>query len=151
QGSDVLPKILIPECTLDEEEQQQDLQETLHTWVGEAQGGCALLADRHWLLHLLERRFTDEAIVADELDFEQTSVGCKADLAQFGKVFEAPANTKVTGIVDGRFGSQCLQQLVILLDTRLLVVDMQRWHDAVSDDASTELAWCAAIDLAVEY
>src|SRR5262249_21206674 len=81
---------------------------------------------------------------------EQTSIGCKADLAQLRKVFEASADTKVTCIVDSGFGSQCLQQLVILLDTRLLVVDMQRRHDAVGDDAGTKTAWCAAVELAVE-
>jgi hypothetical protein len=64
--------------------------------------------------------------------------------AQLRKVFEAPADIKVTRIVDGRFSSQYLQQLVILLDTCLLVVDMQRRHDAVGDDAGTETAWCAA-------
>jgi hypothetical protein len=109
QGSDVLSKVLIPECTLDEEEQQQDVQEALHTRVGEAQPRCALLTNRYWSLHVLEHGFADKAVVADALDVEQTSVGCKADLAQFGKVLEASANTKVTRIIDGRFRSQCLQ------------------------------------------
>src|SRR6516225_7432529 len=79
-----------------------------------------------------------------------TSVGCKANLAQFGKIFEASVDTKVTRIVDDRFGAQCLQKFVVLPDTRLLVVDMQRGNDAVRDDAGTETAWCAAGDLAVE-
>src|SRR5262249_57836389 len=73
-----------------------------------------------------------------------------ADLAQLRKILDAAADTKVACVVDGRLGSQCLQQLVILLDTRLLVVDMQRRYDAVGDDAGTEPAWCAAGDLAVE-
>ena len=77
----MLAKVLIPERALDEKEQEQDVQETLDTRVGEAQGGCALLSDRYWLLQVLERGFTDEAIMADALDVEQTSVGCKADLA----------------------------------------------------------------------
>src|SRR5215475_1442165 len=111
---------------------------------------CALLPDRYWLLHFLECSFADEAIMADALDVEQTSVGCKADLAQLSKILDTAADTKVACVVDGRFGSQCLQQLVILLDTRLLVVDVQRRHDAVGDDAGTETAWCAAGDLAVE-
>src|SRR5262249_39061586 len=57
--------------------------------------------------------------------------------------------TKVTRIVDDRLGSQCLQQFVILPDTRPLVVDMQRRHDTVGDDAGTKPAWSAG-DLAVE-
>ena len=72
------------------------MQETLDTRVGEAQGGCALLSDGYWLLQVLERGFTDEAIMADALDVKQTSVGCKADLAQFGKVFDASANAELT-------------------------------------------------------
>jgi hypothetical protein len=76
----VLAKILIPEGALDEEEQQQGLQKALHTWVGEAKRCRALLPRLvYWLLHVLERGFADEAIVADALDVEQTSVGCKAD------------------------------------------------------------------------
>ena len=94
----MLAKILIPEGALDEEEQQQDMQKALHTWVGEAKRCRTLLPDRYWLLHVLERGFADEAIVADALDVEQTSVGCKADLAQFGKILDASADAKVAGI-----------------------------------------------------
>src|SRR5262249_24588744 len=71
-------------------------------------------------------------------------------LAQLRKILDTAADTKVACVVDGRFGSQCLQQLVILLDTRLLVVNMQRRHDTVGDDARTETARCAGGDLAVE-
>jgi hypothetical protein len=59
-------------------------------------------------LHILERGLADEAIVADALDVKQTSVGCKADLAQLREVFDAPADTKVTRVVDRRFGSKRL-------------------------------------------
>jgi hypothetical protein len=55
-------------------------------------------------LHVLERDFADEAIVADAFYVEQTSVGCKANLAQFAKIFDASADTKVTRVVDRRFG-----------------------------------------------
>src|SRR5262249_31030290 len=123
---------------------------TLDTRVGKTQRRCALLPDRYWLLHFLECSFADEAIMADALDVEQTSVGCKADLAQLSKILDTAADTKVACVVDDRLGSQCLQQLVILLDTRLLVVDMQRRHDAVGDDAGTGTTWGSAGDLAVE-
>jgi hypothetical protein len=98
----------------------------LHTRVGEAKPRCALHSDRNRSLHVLERSFADKAVVADVLDVEEMSVFCNADLAQFGEVFKAFANTKITRIFDRRFGSLCLQQLAILLDTRLLVVDMPR-------------------------
>src|SRR5215472_16923975 len=119
QWSDVLPKVLVAECALDKEEKEQDVQQTLHT-----QGGCALLPDRYGLLQVLERGFTDEAIMADALDVEQTSVGCKAELAQFGKVYDASTDTKITRVVDGRFSSKGFPLLVVLLDAGLLVVDM---------------------------
>jgi hypothetical protein len=106
QWSKVLAKIPIPECALDEEEQQQHVQETLHARIGEAERRCALLPERHWLLQVLERGFTDEAIMADAFNVKQTSVGCKANSAQFGKVFDASADAKVTRIVDSRFGSK---------------------------------------------
>ena len=44
----MLAKVHIPERALDEKEEEQDVQETLDTRVGEAQGGCALLSDRYW-------------------------------------------------------------------------------------------------------
>ena len=146
----MLAKVLIPERALDEKEQEQDVQETLDTRVGKAQGGCALLSDRYWVLQVLERGFTDEAMMADALDVEQTSVGCKADLAQFGKVYDASANTKITRVVDGRFGPESLPLLVVLLDTRLLVIDMQRGDDALGNDTGTESTRRAAVDLAIE-
>jgi hypothetical protein len=70
EWSNVLAKVLIPEGALDEKEQQQDLQKALHTWVGEAKRCRALLPHRYWLLHVLERSFADEAIVADALDVD---------------------------------------------------------------------------------
>ena len=38
------------------------------------------------------RAFADEAVLADALDVEQTSVGRKADLAPFFKILDAPAD-----------------------------------------------------------
>ena len=59
--------------------------------------------------------------MADALDVEQTSVGRKADLAQFLKIFDASADRKIAGIVDGRFGSKRLSLLVVLLDAGFFV------------------------------
>src|SRR5215467_15726468 len=50
----------------------------------------------------LERGLADEAIMTDALDVEQTSIGCKADLAQLRKILDAAADTKVACVVDGR-------------------------------------------------
>src|SRR3979409_1570603 len=101
------------------------MQQPLHPWVSEAQRYRALSVDYYRLLQVLERCFADEAVVADALDVKQTPVGRKADLAQFRKIFDAPADVEVTGIVDGRFGSKRLSLLVVLLDAGLLVIDVQ--------------------------
>ena len=83
QWSKMLAYILVGECALDEKEQEQDVQESLHAWIGETQGRRALVFHRDRSLHVLEGGFADEAVVTDALDVEQTSVGRKADLAQF--------------------------------------------------------------------
>src|ERR1700693_1682706 len=125
QWSKMLAYILVSECTLDQKEQDQDVQESLHAWIGEAQRRRALVVHRDWSLHVLEGGFADEAVVTDALDVEQTSVGRKADLAQFREIFDASADGEVAGIVDGGFGSKRLSLLVVLLDAGLLVIDVQ--------------------------
>src|SRR3954462_15629468 len=121
----MLAQMAVSECALDENKQQQDMQQSLHPRVSEAQCWRALSIDHDRSLQLLERCFADEAVVADALDVKQTPVGRKADLAQFREIFDASANVEVPGIVDGRFGSKRLSLLVILLDPSLLVIDVQ--------------------------
>ena len=83
QWSEVLAQILVGECALDEKEQEQDMQESLNAGIGIAQRRRALMVYDDGFLHVLEGNFADEAVMADALDVEQTSIGCKADLAQF--------------------------------------------------------------------
>ena len=66
-----LADVLVTECALDEKEQEQNLQKGLTARIGEA---ATLHAGRRQslALHVLERGFTDEAIVADALDVQQT-------------------------------------------------------------------------------
>src|SRR6266498_3990771 len=104
---------------------------------------CALVVDSDGPLHVLEGRFADKAVVIDALDVEQTSVGGKADLAQLVEIFDASADAEVAGVVDRRLGSKRLSLLVVLLDPALLVVDVQRRHDALGDDARAEPTGCA--------
>ena len=120
----MLAQMAVSECSLDENKQQQDMQQPLHPRVSEAQGCRALSIDHDRSLQVLERCFADEAVVADALDVKQTPVGGKADLAQFGEIFNTPADVEVAGIVDGRLSSKCLSLLVVLLDAGLLVIDV---------------------------
>jgi hypothetical protein len=67
------------------------------------------------------------------------------------KIFDASADRKIAGVVDGRFSPKRLSLLVILLDAGFFVIDVQRGHDAVGDDAGVEPTWCAPGDLTVEH
>ncbi len=62
-------------------ELQEEAEQGLHSGIGEAQGGGALLVDGEGLIELLERSFVEGAIMAERLDVEETSVGREADLA----------------------------------------------------------------------
>ena len=63
-------------------EQQEETEQGLHSGIGEAQGGGALLVGGDGLIELLERRFAEGTIMAERLDVEETSVGREADLPQ---------------------------------------------------------------------
>jgi hypothetical protein len=79
-------------------------------------------------------------IVADALDVEQTSIGFEADLPQCGQVLQLLADTEIARVVDGGLGAQGPLLLVVLLDPRMLVVDVKRRSDAFGDDAGSESA-----------
>ena len=140
----------VSKSALDENKQQQDMQQPLHPRVSEAQRCRASSIDQDRSLPVLERCFADEAVVADALDVKQTPVGGKADLAQCREIFDSSADVEVPGIVDGRFGSKRLSLLVILLDAGFLVIDVQRRHHAVGDNAGAEPAGRAPGDPSVE-
>src|SRR3981081_4728359 len=103
--SKMLAYILVGKCALDEKEQQQDVQESLHARIGEAQRRRALVIHGDRSLHVLEGGFADEAVVTDALDVEQTSVGRKADLAQFREIFDASADGEGPRGGDDGFGA----------------------------------------------
>src|SRR5215831_16121260 len=117
----MLADVFVGKRALDEEKQQQDVEERLNARIGKTQRRRALIVYDDRFLHVLERCFADEAVVADALDVEQTSAGRKADLAQFFKILDAPADGEVAGVVDRGFGSKRLSLLVILLDAALFV------------------------------
>jgi len=88
--------------------------------------------------------------MAQTFDFEQPAIGRKADLAQLRQVVQALADAEVVAVVDGRLGTQGPIFLVILLDPRVLVIDVQGRGDVLGDDAGAELSRCPAGDGAVE-
>jgi hypothetical protein len=71
-----------------------------------------LSIDLHGPIQLQPGFFSDGAILAEAFDFENTSVGLKADLPQHGQVTQPFADGKVAGIVDGCLGAAETTELV---------------------------------------
>src|SRR5207249_7893899 len=100
--------------------------------------------------HLAERALADRAVVREPFDLKQTAVGLEADLPQGGEILEPLADADVPGIVDRRLSAQRAALLVVLLDARSFIVDVQRGGDALGDDPRAEAAGGAAGDPAAE-
>src|SRR6266704_73722 len=66
--------------------------------------------------------------------------GGEADLLQLRKMRQPLGHAEVGGVVDGGFGSERFAELVVLLDLRVLVVDMQARGDIAGDDPGAEPA-----------
>src|SRR5260370_28037630 len=82
--------------------------------------------------------FAERGVVTDSLGVQQTSVGLKADLAKSRKIFQAPPNGEVVGVVDRGLGPKGLALLVVLLDAASLVVDVQGRSDSLGDHPRPE-------------
>ena len=81
--------------------------------------------DLDWIIDPVERVFAKGTVLADPLDVQETPVGLKADPPQGGKVRQPLAEVKVAGVVDRGLGPQGEALLMILLDPRMLEVDVQ--------------------------
>src|SRR4051794_9879467 len=121
-----------------EAEDHKDGKKCLYTRAAEAKCGGTLASDFDRAYHLSESILPDGAIVGDLLDIQQTSVGSKADLPQSGQVLQAFSDREVARVVDCRFGAQGASFFVILLDSCVLVVDVQRRNDTFGDDTRTK-------------
>ena len=101
-------------------------------------------------VQLVEHVGSDGAVVAEALDAEQASVGGEADLLQILKVSQPAADAEVVRVVDDRLRAQRTPLLVVLLDARVLVVDVQRRGDPAGDDAGAIPRGGASGDAPVE-
>lgn len=114
--------------------------------IGKTQARGALAPGRHGTIDGSESIFAEDAIVAQALDFDQSAVGGKADLAQLWKVVQTSADSEVVSIVDGGFGAQGPIFLVILLDAHGLVIDVQGRGHHPGADARPRIARYPAIE-----
>jgi hypothetical protein len=69
----------VSETKRQEEVEQQDAQQSLHTWVGKAEPRSTGTVHHDGTFQLMKRVFADGAVVADSLDVERRSVGVKAN------------------------------------------------------------------------
>ena len=109
-----------------------------------------MAVDAHRTVQLVEHVGAEGAVVAEALDAEQASVGGEADLLQIFKVPQPAADIEVVRVVDHRLGAQRAPFLVVLLDARVLVVDVQRRGNPVGDDAGAIPRGGASVDAPIE-
>lgn len=77
----MLSEITVGETLWEQPEEHEGREESKDTTVTEAKSWCALLfIDSYGPVNATEGVFADEAIVADPLDIQETSVGLEADL-----------------------------------------------------------------------
>ena len=91
---------------------EQGLQERVDAGVAEAQPGDAgsvVVDDGRGQAG--ECPGAADGVVADALDAEQAPVGGEADLPQCGQVRQPFGQPEVAGLVNGRFGTDCLANL----------------------------------------
>ena len=77
------------------------------------------------LLEIIEDRGSDLAVMAETLDAQQASIGGETHLIELIKVVQPSADVEVVAVVDGGLGAQRAAFLVVLLDARVLIVDVQ--------------------------
>ena len=74
----------------------------------------------------------------DALRLKEATVGLKADLPKCGQVAQTLSDVEVACVVDSRLRAEGLTFLVVLLDSRALIVDVQRGNHAIGNDPSAE-------------
>ncbi len=116
-------------------EENQGLQKRQHAPVPEAQWGGSLSIANDGGLQLLETLLPEGTVVSDLLQLEQATIGREADRLQLRQILQAASDIEVARVVDGGLGAQRAAFLVVLLDTGLLVIDVQRRDDAGGNHA----------------
>src|SRR6201993_2277528 len=150
QSRKMLAQIGGPEALRELSEQDEGLEQRLNAWVGKTQAGRALVAGCHRSVDGLQSIFAEDAVVAQSLDLDEPLIGRKSDRAQLRKIVQAFSNAEVVSVVDGRLGPQGPVFLVVLLDARVLVIDVQGWGDLLRDHPGAKAGFRRARYPAIE-
>ena len=138
QGREMPAQIGRPEAFGELAEQDEGVQQGMDALVSKAQTGGTLTTGGDRLVDGLEGVLSEDAVVAQAFGFEEPAIGGKADLAQLGEIVETLADPEVIGVVDGGLRAQGAVFLVILLDARVLVMDVQRRGHISGNDAGAK-------------
>jgi len=130
--------------------QDDGVPEGLNARIGEAQSRGALPTESNRTIDGLETILSQHAIMAEALDLEQAAIGRKTDFAQFWQIAQTLANAEIVGVVDGGLGAQGAVFLVVLLDARVLVIDIQGRRHVLSNDAGAETSGGSRRNPAIE-
>ena len=78
----------------------------MDTPISKTQAGCSLATYFDRPVDSLERIFGEYAVVTETLDFEQPSIGGKADFAKLRQIVQLSADAEVVSVVDGRYAGR---------------------------------------------
>jgi hypothetical protein len=106
--------------------------------VAKAQGADALTSHGLRRGHRLESILTQDRIVAQLLDVQETSVGCKGQLPQAREIVERLADAEVAGVVDNQLCPQRGAFLEVLLEEGAFVIQLQAGDHVVGDEPGAE-------------
>src|SRR5438105_467050 len=150
QGSPLIPQIAVAEPRRQKAKRHQRTPESLNLRVGEGQSRSSLLVNLNRTIHTLKGGFGQHTVMADLLDFEQTSVGLEADLPQGGQVREPLADVEIARVVHGDLGAERSTFFVILLDPVTFVIDIEGRNHPLGNDAGAKATGRSSGDPAVE-
>ena len=138
QMSPMVSQFAVGKTSGQETKHQKGAEQGLYGCVGEPQSAGSLSINLDRFINPVECVFSKGAILADPLDVQKTSVGLEAEPPQGGQVRQPFADVEVSGVIDRGLGPQGAVLLEVLLDPRMLLVNMQRGNDPLRNHPQPE-------------
>lgn len=127
----------LPRADVSGQDRQNDerLEQSLRAQITETQAGDLLsLGGVDEVVDRTKGGFAGNGVSGRGLDAQEASVGRKTDFAQCGQITEGPPKGEVVGVVDGVFGAQGAAFFVVLFDSGVFEVEVERGDDSFADD-----------------